>query len=166
MHHLLYIFYQDVWDVLLHASRQGPEDCCVWLWLTEQRWKSGWDGHRFGEQTPVSFQALLWPASDLLCVSMCCYSTASAVQWMYQTSAREFFDLFLFLEDKAITSIILLQFRDQSVERPAEAVADPAERGQSERRPSSTHRGRWKLTLFLRKRIPPARFRYCHCQIP
>lgn len=84
MHHLLYIFDQDVWDVLLHASRQGPEDCCVWPWLTEQRWKSGWDGHRSGEQTPVSFQALLWPASDLLCVSMCCYSTASAVLWMYQ----------------------------------------------------------------------------------
>ena len=51
-----------------------------------------------------------------------------------------------------------LQIRDQSVERPAEAVSDPHEHGQSAGCSSSTHRGRWQLTDLLRKRIQPARF--------
>lgn len=61
---------QDVWTVLLPASRQGSEGRCVRLRLTDQRWKSGWDSHRLGEQTPIPFQVLLWPPANLLCVSM------------------------------------------------------------------------------------------------
>lgn len=52
------------------------------------------------------------------------------------------------------------------MERPAEAFSDPRERGQSERRPSPTHRGRRQLTVLLGQTIQPARFWYCHFDIP
>ena len=98
-------FNQDVWAVLLLASRQGPEDCCVWLWLTEQRWESGWDHHRFGEQTPVSFQVLLWPATDLLCVSM----PALCTQWTHtQKETKNFcFNVFIFMKPNPRSHIFL-----------------------------------------------------------
>lgn len=117
-----FFFIQDVWAVLLLASRQGPEDCCVWLWLTEQRWESGWDHHRFGEQTPVSFQVLLWPATDLLCVSMPTLCT----QWTHiQRRPRTSALMCSSLWSQTHKATFFFQFRHQSVERPAEAHSDP-----------------------------------------
>lgn len=48
------------------------------------------------------------------------------------------------------------------MERSAEAFSDTPKSGQSAGCPSSTHGGRWQLTLFLRKGIPPTGIWYSH----